>query len=139
MAKKKTSASRSGGVNIGGGKVTVGGDIVGRDKVTTTTGLTGAEVAKIFDSVYKKIEQLPASVDKAEVREVVDAIKAEAAREATQGEPANEMMVKFSAQSLLKMAPDILEVIAASLASPAAGVAAVIRKVIDRAKAQATG
>jgi len=36
---------------------------------------------------------------------------------------------------LISMAPDILDVIVATVANPAAGVATVIRKVLDKAKA----
>ena len=145
--KPRKPTTRQGDSYVGGNQISAGGDYVGRDKIggdrvgrdKITIGATGDDIAKLFDNVYKRIEQLPAAADKAEVRDAVDAIKEEAVKEATLGEPANEKMVKFSAQSLIKMAPDILDVIAASLASPAAGVAAVIRKVIDKARAEPTG
>ena len=147
MAKKTThkkteSGSRdiitTGGDYVGRDKITIGGDYAGRDMIRST-GMSAAEVAQLFNDAYKRIDQLPASVDKAEVREAVDAIKKEATNAAEGKEPANNTIVKLSAQNLIKMAPDILEVIAASLASPAAGVAAVIRKVIDKAKATPAG
>ncbi|HKZ83076.1 MAG TPA: hypothetical protein VJ793_05410 [Anaerolineae bacterium] len=137
-SKKTTTINRSGGIDIsaGGGTINVTGDLTGRDKVTTTTtGVTAEDFAKLFDVVYKRMERLPPSVDKADVREAVETIETEAKKEATRGEPPDEKLVKLSAQSLINMAPDILEVAAATLASPAAGVAAVIRKVLNKAKA----
>jgi hypothetical protein len=142
MTKNRESGSQSGGVNFGNNaRVTVGGDVVGRDKITTTTtttGMTAAEFAAVFDKVYARVNVLPPET-KADAREAVDAIKAEAEKEALKGEPINESSVKFPAQSLLKMAPDILEVIATTFANPAAGVATVIRKVLEKAKAQTGG
>ncbi len=130
-----------GGVNIKGKNVTVGGDIVGRDKITTTTtttGMSAEDFNKIFDNIYKRIEALPPQVDKADVRDAVDTIKAEAKKEAVEGGKPDEKMVKLSANSLINMAPDILEVIATTFANPAAGVATVIRKILEKAKGQAT-
>jgi len=134
-----TVTTTDGGVSISGSGTHIGGSLAGRDliggNVTTTTGMTAEEFVKLFDVVYKRIEQLPPSVDKADVREAVDTIEAEAMQEATEGKPPEEKLVKLSAQSLISMAPDILDVIVATVANPAAGVAAVIRKVLDKAKA----
>lgn len=125
---------QAGGDVIAGNKMQAGGDIAGGD-IVKTTGVTADEIAKLFKELDARIAQLPAEVDKAEVKEAVDAIKGEVQKEASGDEKPDETKVKFSAQALLKMAPDILEVAAASLASPAAGVAAIIRKVINKAKA----
>ncbi len=129
-----------GGVNIKGKNVTVGGDIVGRDKITTTTtttGMSAEEFNKIFDNIYKRIETLPPQVDKSDVRDAVDTIKAEAQKEAVEGGKSDEKIVKLSANAIVNMAPDILEVIATTFANPAAGVATVIRKILEKAKGQA--
>jgi len=144
MAKGKTPKKGSGGINAGGdvvfgGKTTAGGDVVKGDKITITQGAGLDDIARLFDKVYKQIDQLPASVDKAEVREHADAIRGAAVEVAKTGKPPDdktEKIVKASAQNLVKMAPDILEVIGASLANPAAGIAAVIRKVLGKAKAE---
>ena len=56
---------REGGVNIGG-NASVGGDVVGRDK-TTTMGLTGDQVAKLFEPLTTSVRQSapPDKVDEA--------------------------------------------------------------------------
>ena len=134
-----TVTTTSGGVSIGGttdiGGSVAGGDVIGGNVTTTTTGITAEDFANLFDVVYKRIDQLPSSVDKADVREAVETIEAEAKKEATEGKSPDEKLVKLSAQSLISMAPDILDVIVATVANPAAGVATVIRKVLDKAKA----
>jgi ribosomal protein L27 len=145
MAKRE-SAGRSGGVNFGkGSKVTVGGDVVGRDKVTkttttTNTGMSADDVAKLFDSIYKKIGQAPKE-DQPDIRNAVDVIQKAAKQEAVDGKAPDEAAVKMASQSLAMTAPNILQDIAdvamATLSSPAAGVATIIRKVM--AKVQQSG
>ena len=134
---------QSGGINFtGGGSVSIsGGNVVGRDNVittTTTTGMTAVDFAKIFETINAKVEKVTPAV-KEDVRDAVETIKAEAQKEAVEGKPPDEKAVKMSSQALVSMAPDILEVAAATLANPAAGVALIIRKVLDRAKALGSG
>jgi hypothetical protein len=144
MSKGKTSKKSSGSISAGGdvvfgGKTTAGGDVVKGNKITISQGAGLDDIARLFDKVYRQIDQLPVSVDKAEVREHADAIRDAAVEVAKTGKPPDdkaEKIVRSSAQNLAKMAPDILEVIGASLVSPAAGIAAVIRKVLDKAKAE---
>ena len=148
-AKAKVAENAAGGRGIvidtdGGisGNITgnIGGSVAGRDLVggnvttTTTTGLSAADFAKVFEAIYKKADQVSPAV-KEDVRDAVDTIKAEAEKEAVKGQPPDEKAVKLSSQALVSLAPDILDVAMATLASPAAGVAAIIRKVIDRARA----
>lgn len=136
---KKESAGQSGGVNFGkGSKVSVGGDVVGRDKVTkTTTGMSADDVAKLFDSIYKKIDQKPKE-DQVDIRNAVDVIQSAAKAEAVEGKKPDESTVKMASQSLATTAPDILKDVAdvamATLASPASGVAMIIQKVLSKVK-----
>jgi hypothetical protein len=135
--------NRSGGTDIDarGGTVSITGDVVGRDKITTTitnTGLSAADFAKAFDVIYQRIATRPAD-EQTDIRDAVDAIKAEAKKEAVDGKQPDEKMVKLSAQALVTTAPDLLKDIAdvalATLTLPAAGVMAIIRKVLEKAKA----
>jgi hypothetical protein len=135
---KRKASSRSGGVNIGGKHVNVSGDVVGRDMfVTTTTGLSAYDVAKLFDSIYIKIGQAPKE-DQPDIRNAVDVIQEAAKQEAFDGKAPDASAVTMASQSLAMTAPDILKDIAdvamATLSSPAAGVATIIRKVLSRAK-----
>jgi hypothetical protein len=153
-----------GGANIGG-DVHVGGDFTGRDKVvqgdevggdkltvgdisgsagiaigrgaqaTGTIGVTGGELAKLFGGIYEDIKARPEDpdVDKEELVETVQKIE----KEADKGEEANAKMVERWFRFLADMAPDILEVTAATLANPIAGVATAIRKIAEKAQAGA--
>lgn len=124
-------------INTGGGLYnegtinTGGGDFVGRDK---TTGITGADLAQMFKDIYSRIEARPAdpNVDKAEVKETVQKIE----QEVEKGEQANPSKVERWLKTLKGMAPDIGDVTIACLTNPAAGVAMVIKKIAEKAKAE---
>jgi hypothetical protein len=135
MAKKEES--REGGVSFGmGSKVTVHGDVVGRDKVTTTThGISGdqlAELVKQFSTINKQIDTRPddPNVDKDELKDTVKKIE----EEVKKGEEANPTKVERWLKFLGGMADDIFQVTAATLASPVAGISKAIQLIAKKAK-----
>jgi len=89
---------------------------------------------KLFELLEEKIKARPEdpNVDKQEIREQVNQIKAEAA----QGEKANPNKLERWIQNLSKMAPDIVDVMAASLGGPISGLTAVIQKIAAQVKAE---
>ncbi|MBI5567171.1 MAG: hypothetical protein HY870_19895 [Chloroflexi bacterium] len=107
---------------------------------TTTTGSTPGEFAKAFDLIYQKIAAKPKE-DQTDLREAVDTIKQAAEKEAAGEKPdaAAEKEVKSASQAIVATSPDllddVLEVATATLANPAAGVAVIIRKVLEKARA----
>jgi hypothetical protein len=143
----------TGGAAYVGGNVRAGGDFVGSDQIktgdvsgtgtaighgaqaTVTQSSGKTEITNLFQDVYQKIEERPEDpdVDKEEVTETVEKIEAEAAK----GEEANPKKVERWLKTLGMMAPDILEVTAACLANPVAGVTTVIRKIAEKAKGEA--
>ena len=141
MANKKstkskatdTKGSRGGSIRIGGnvsGSNLVVGD---HNKINQSTGVKADELAKLFETVYQRIEKRPEDpkVDKEEITETVQRIE----QETVKGEEANPSKVDRWLQTLNGMAPDIGEVVIASLTNPAAGIATVIRKIAEKAKA----
>ena len=89
---------------------------------------------RLFDLVEEKIKRRPEdpNVDKQEIRGQVNQIKAEAA----QGDRANPNKLERWIQNLFKMAPDIVDVMAASLGGPLSGLTAVVQKIAARVKAE---
>ena len=143
------------GGNVSGNIVTgdrntvtdVGGDLVHGDKIDVgdisdssniaigrkaqaQEGLSGAELAAIFQKVYEQIEARPPDpdVDIEEIKATVEQIEEETAGP----EAANEKRLERWLGNLARMAPDIIEVMAASLAGPVAGGAMVLKKIINR-------
>ncbi|MGE5139298.1 MAG: hypothetical protein ACM3JD_07550 [Rudaea sp.] len=100
-----------------------------------TQGVDPEKLAMLFSAVYRQIDARPAmpAERKTQVAETVKKIEAEAAK----GKAADPSKVEDALRKLAKMAPDILEVTAATLLNPVAGVASAIRKIAQRIKAQA--
>jgi hypothetical protein len=130
------------GDKVGGDKVTVGdvsgstGIAIGRaGQATVTQGLGGDEIARMFVAIYQQIEARPEDpdVDKKDLAGTVQKIQDEVGK----GAGANLNKVERWLETLAGMANDIFEVTVACLANPVAGVAAVIRKVAEKAKERA--
>lgn len=126
----------------------VGGDQISVSQVTGSTlavgreahveiqqGVSGAELGELFERIYARIQERPTApdVEKEEIVDTVQRIEGEVAK----GEEANTSKLERWLKTLAQMAPDIFDVVAATLTSPAAGIATVIRKVIAKARQEA--
>jgi hypothetical protein len=144
----------SGGINFGGGKITIGGNAVGQDQTVnisgdsvsggitivgrddnSVTGWSAKDVESFFTRVTQKIDAKPelAPTDKEDLKAEVQDLQTEVAK----GEEANESFLERRLRNIKRMAPDILDTIATTLADPKVGLAMVIRKVMIKAKAGA--
>ena len=109
-------------------------NIIVGDNSSITNGLTGPDIAKLFEDVFRQIDQQNRSeTDKQEIREVVELIQDEVSK----GEKVNEKALTSFSRSLQKMAPDILDVALAAAANPMLAASVVVRKVADKIKADA--
>lgn len=90
------------------------------------------ELEKLFKNVYRRVREQhqDSGVDKEKLEKQVKKIEAEAAK----GEAANPDKLEGWIRKLAKMAPDILDVMAASLGGPVSGFTAVLKKIIERAR-----
>ena len=89
------------------------------------------EMDKLFKRIHKEVRDRPEDPkqDKAKLEAQVKKIEAEAAK----GEEADKAKLERWIRTLAKMAPDIVEVMAASLAGPVAGFTVVFKKIVERA------
>ena len=135
----KSEEKAVGSVSISTGDVqgsqimAAGGDmLVENAQASAQIGISGEELAKAFAAIYKQIEVRPPApdIDREEIKETVEKIEAEVKK----GDEVNVSKVERWLSFLGQMAPDILEVTAATLASPIAGVGAIIRNVAKKAK-----
>jgi hypothetical protein len=125
-----------GGAYIGGSVNTGGGAFVGRDQ-NITYGMSADQVARLFEAIYSRIETHPKldEIDRIDLKTDVQEIQ----QEVVKGESADESFLARRLRNIQRTAPDILEVVLSALTSPAAGFAAVVRKVAERMKASAEG
>jgi hypothetical protein len=123
------AASRVGGSLIGGNVVIRDrSEFVGRDKTVTQTSVDRSRSE--FQVVYQQVAARPdtSPAQRADIEAEVRDIEAEAA----QGDQADESFLMRRLRSLERMAPDILEVVLATLGNPAAGFGMVASKVAKK-------
>ncbi|HGJ64338.1 TPA: hypothetical protein ENS27_02985 [bacterium] len=107
--------------------------IVGNNS-SITNGLTGSDIAQLFDDVFRRIDQQNISkTDKQEIRETVELIQVEVSK----GEEANEKTLTAFFRSLQRMAPDILDVTLAAATNPMLAASVIAKKVVEKIKADA--
>lgn len=116
----------SGNVNIAGGNVTTH---------QTTTGLSAAELKGLFDQLYAKIDARPATpaTDKEDLKAEVKEIQATVTEAAKENKKVDESFLARRFRNIARMAPDILEVIVATLANPLAGLGIAVKKIAEQA------
>jgi hypothetical protein len=132
-------------VHIGGGVYIQKGDFVGRDKnVSVEAGGINVEgdaeinqqtalQNKLIESLLKQIDQRPNTPpeDVDDLKNNVQEFKAEADK----GEQADDSFLARRLRNIKRIAPDIGEVLIATVTNPVAGFAMIVKKVAERAAA----
>ena len=126
-------------ISVDKGGVFIGGDAQSSNIVTgdhDQVGNQGAAQEALFAELIKKIEQRPntSADDREDLKTTIAEIKAEAEK----GEQVNESFLSRRLRNIERIAPDIAEVILATLTNPAAGFATIVRKVAERARKSAS-
>ena len=117
----------SGEVNFAGGDITTN---------KTATGLSATEITKIFNQLYSAIEAntktSPANKEdlKAEVKEIQSTVS----NAAQKNEKIDEGFLARRFRNIARMAPDVLDVIVATLGNPLAGLGVAVKKIAEKAK-----
>ncbi len=123
-------------ITVQNGATYVGGNmehsnlVIGDDNQTSNT---LAVQNDLFEIIFEKIEQRPKTdaEDKEDLKTNLKEIKAEAQK----GEKADESFLARRLRNIKRIAPDIAEVVVATLANPAAGFALIVKKMADQAAA----
>ena len=152
MTEESKNKVQIGGVNIGGisgGSFSVGnfdasakagGDIVGRDKITTDQATPGAPdspqavLEAALEQWRKEMQPLFARLSDEDDREYAEKTAAKVVEEAKKGQTADPGKIEGFLERISNMAPDIIEVTAKTLQNPFAGVGLVLEKINNRIK-----
>lgn len=147
-----SSSTRIGGVNLGhisgstinignvDASVKAGGDVVGGDKITSTTSTGGDSAqAQLEAALTQWREELATVLEQAQDLDSDDKAYAEKTadkviEEAKKGDQADPAKLEGFFKRIGNMAPDILEVTATTLQNPFKGVGLVLQKINDRIK-----
>jgi len=117
----------SGNMNIAGGNITTH---------HTTTGLSAAEIKQLFDGLYMEIDKLANSsvADKEDIKVEVKEIQSTVTEAAQKNEKVDEGFLSRRFRNIARMAPDVLDVVVATLANPLAGLGVAVKKIAEKAK-----
>ncbi|HSL43711.1 MAG TPA: hypothetical protein VK897_09785 [Anaerolineales bacterium] len=127
-------------VRVDKGAVFVGGDVQGSHIVTgnrNQIGNHGLRCDDFFTEILEKIEQRSdiLAEDKEDLKANVAEIKAETEKE----EQADPSFLARRLRNIQRIAPDMAEVVLATLANPMAGFAAIVKNVARHAQKSAWG
>jgi hypothetical protein len=117
----------SGNVNVAGGNITTHHTVIG---------LSAAEIKQLFDRLYTEIDARaktsPADKEdlKAEVKEIQTTVTAAAQK----NEKVDEGFLLRRFRNIARMAPDVLDVVVATLGNPLAGLGVAVKKIAEKAK-----
>ena len=141
MPKKRSSSGKQTNVRVGNISDVSGNVNVAAGNITshhTSTGLSAAEMKQLFDGLYTKIdanpEVLPA--DKEDIKAEVKEIQSTVTDAAQRNDKVDEGFLARRFRNIARMAPDILDVIVATLGNPLAGLGVAVKKIADKAKAE---
>jgi hypothetical protein len=110
---EKTVTGQSGGVNISDSVGSVGGDIVGRDKIT---GVSAAALDDALRPLSKAVETAPIEA-RTEAEKKLTALK----EEASKGNDANDDTVAGLMEDLVELAPETAGAVVSAFSSPVLG------------------
>lgn len=139
MPKKKRTSNKqptvrtgnisdiSGNVNVAGGNITTH---------HTTTGLSAGEIKQLFDQLYTAIETNTkiSSADKEDLKAEVKEIQSTVTEAANKNEKVDEGFLSRRFRNIARMAPDVLDVVVATLGNPLAGLGVAAKKIAEKAK-----
>jgi len=115
MGDEKSGARQSGGVNISGGSVTVGGDIVGHDKNV------GLEISRVqIDQILRPVEdaiRTASSESQPQAMQKLEELKTEVAK----GKDAKDGVVAKLVDGLVGLIPGAVSAVVGAFATPLLG------------------
>ena len=139
MSRKKSPTRKETNIKVGnisgvnGTMNIAGGDITTHQ---TTTGLSAAEIKGLFEQLYAKIDARPEVLvaDKEDLKAEVKEIQSTITEAAKKNEKVDEEFLSRRFRNIARIAPDILEVVVATLVNPALGISVAVKKIADKAK-----
>ena len=127
---KEPKTNSGGNISVGDISNSKGVAIGHGASANVTEGMSGQDVAALFQSLSQKVAELPDGPSKTVAGQAVTGLE----QEVKKGESAQEQNVKTWLNFLAQSAPGIWEVAVATLANPKAGFAAIVKLVAQKAK-----
>lgn len=124
--KKSKPQVTQGGINITGNVTIKNSKVAGRDNVESNT----SNIHLSFAPVYRTLRK--STTIEAETKKSVEESVKQIEQEVQKGERAKPSFIQQRLENIEKMAPDIAEVVIATLQNPALGISLAVKKVINK-------
>lgn len=134
--RKQGNTTISGFRNISGKVIVAGRDISGDITIEEKTGLSSAEIKQLFDQLYTSIESRAktSTTDKEDLKAEVKDIQSTVTEAVQKNEKVDEGFLSRRFRNIARVAPDVLDVVVATLGNPLAGLGVAVRKIAEKAK-----
>ena len=128
--KKIKPQITEGGINITGNVTIKNSKVAGRDNVERKVVNVNVSFAPVYHALKENATIAP------ETKKTIEESVKQVEQEVKKGDKARPSFVQERLQNILKMAPDIGEVVMATLLNPAAGISLAIKKVVNKIQAE---
>lgn len=125
-SKKPNTQVAQGGINITGNVSIKDSKIAGRDNIEKNVFNINISFAPVYHAIQENAALPP------DVKEDLENNVKQLEQEIKKGDQAEPSFIQKRMEAIQKMAPDIAEVVVATLQNPAAGIGLVVKKVIDK-------
>lgn len=125
-SKKPNTQITQGGIKITGNVSIKDSKIAGRDNIEKNIFNVNVSFAPVYHAIQENASIPP------DVKENLEKNVIQLEQEIIKGDQAEPSFIQKRMEAIQKMAPDIAEVVVATLQNPAAGIGLVVKKVIDK-------
>lgn len=142
MTKKQSTTSKETNIKVGNiSSISGNVNIAGGNVIThqTTTGLSATEIKQLFSQLYTVIEanKKVSPTKKEDLKVEMQEIQSIVTLAAQKNERVDESFLSRRFRNIARMAPDVLDVIVATLANPLAGLGVAVKKIAEKAREDA--
>jgi hypothetical protein len=144
MPKNKRASDKQTMIKVGNisnvsGKVNVAGENIETHE-TTKAGLSAVDIKQLFDQLYTSIEsnKQTSPADKEDLKAELKEIQSTVTEAVQKNENVDEGFLSRRFRNIARMAPDVLDIVVATLGSPLAGFGVAVKKIAEKAKEETT-
>ena len=139
MPKKKSTTGKETNIKIGdisgvSGNINVAGGNITTHR--TISGLSEAEIQRLFEQLYTAIETNAkvSPADKEDIKADLEEIQSTVTEALQDNKKVEESFLSRRFRNIARVAPDVLDVVVATLGNPLAGAGVAIKKIAEKAK-----
>lgn len=139
MPKRKAPGSQQTSIKVGNISDISGSVNIAAGNITThhtTAGLSAAEIKQLFDGLYANIDASTkiSSSNKEDLKAEVKEIQSMVTEAGKKNGKVDEGFLARRFRNIARVAPDVLDVVVATLGNPLAGLGVAVKKIAEKAK-----